>query len=228
MSHDLRQVRFIFAAIIYQYELSMKKTNTSISNIIKETLLGYMDECPTGLVIAPLPTAVGKTYSSCQAIAEYMQSLTVNRDDQSDKKPVRKIIWVTTLIKVLPEKELREAFAKRNLDYDSLVLRVKSNKDCITDFIGSLENGNNPLPDDFKTNKHLVNMQLYLKEIKRIKHKSDPELKIIIKQKEESFAEEERKFRRDIKSHLLKVVKTNNLTVGNKRINIEDLLYRDT
>lgn len=228
MSHDLRQVRFIFAAIIYQYELSMKKTNTSISNIIKETLLGYMDECPTGLVIAPLPTAVGKTYSSCQAIAEYMQSLTVNRDDQSDKKPVRKIIWVTTLIKVLPEKELREAFAKRNLDYDSLVLRVKSNKDCITDFIGSLENGNNPLPDDFKTNKHLVNMQLYLKEIKRLNHKSDPELKIIIKQKEESFAEEERKFRRDIKSHLLKVVKTNNLTVGNKRINIEDLLYRDS
>lgn len=44
----------------------------NVSHVLKDTFLDYMRECKNGIVTVPLPTGVGKTHSSCQAIVEYL------------------------------------------------------------------------------------------------------------------------------------------------------------
>lgn len=46
--------------------------NKSVSQILQSSYKSYMEEYDKGLVIVPLPTAVGKTYNCCQSIADYV------------------------------------------------------------------------------------------------------------------------------------------------------------
>ncbi len=83
----------------FDFSISMEQLDyTPVSDLIKKAILEYIDKYDNGLVITPLPTAIGKTYSSCQAIADYIQQ-TVDMVKTAADSKAKKIIWATTLIK---------------------------------------------------------------------------------------------------------------------------------
>ena len=198
-----------------------------VSDKIKDALLHYVRTCKRGLVIAPLPTAVGKTYSSCQAIAEYIESLADMVKDTLTTNVVSKIVWVTALIKVLPEKDLREAFKKRGLDYDSLVLRVKSNKDCIKDYLNTHISCTFPDIEEYKFQSSWRKMERYLNDIDFYNKDNSAGGKKMLEELERNFNKEENSFRRNIRKMLRMVVSANNMDPSNTKITVEELIYNN-
>lgn len=102
-------------------------------------ILQIMQEGKKGLYLCEMPTGSGKTYAVSRAIAAYSRT-------QSKEK--RKIIYVTTLKKNLPEEELRASFSD-DVEYNKSVLRVRSNFDEVTEKIESTN-----IPNQFKTNTY--------------------------------------------------------------------------
>ena len=86
-----------------------------------------------GLFLCELPTGFGKTYISAQKICEYVLN----------SKSDRRIIFLTTLKKNLPEDDLISFFGSRKL-YNEKVLRIRSNFEEVTQKIPELE-----IPDEF-------------------------------------------------------------------------------
>ena len=116
---------------------------------VKDYLISVMKAQSKGLYLLELPTGNGKTYSAAQAMREYARVLPKGK----------KIIYITTQLKNLPDKELELAYQDKKL-FETEVLRIKSNFDEVVDKILTLE-----IPDIFKTDvyKHLVkNIKLYL------------------------------------------------------------------
>lgn len=190
----------------------------SISDQIKETYLDYISKYHTGLVLAPLPTAIGKTYSACQAIADIVAEMSSNPENCD-----RQIVFTTSLRKNLPEKELRAAFSQRNLDYDGCVVSVKSNKDCIKE---AYENGYfDEMPEDQRQSitdtANFDQMVESLKMVIQAEKSSNPadrklsELKYM-----PDFSKSENNFRQAIHNLLARTAKSKNTTV-------EHLVYDD-
>lgn len=102
---------------------------------MKEYLLGVMQQHEHGLYLCELPTGNGKTFDSVRAMKEYADSI----DDGT------KIIYLTTLNKNLPEKELRLAYGSEEL-YKHNVLRLRSNFDEVVEKILEIE-----VPEEMKT-----------------------------------------------------------------------------
>ena len=67
---------------------------------MKDYILETMYGAENGLYMCELPTGYGKTYMVVQAMKEYV----------SDTRNRKKLIYLTTLNKNLPEGELRAAF----------------------------------------------------------------------------------------------------------------------
>ena len=190
----------------------------SISDRIKSIFLDYIDKYDHGLVIAPLPTSIGKTYSACQTIADYVLNIIRQREKTDEEVHARKIVWVTTLIKILPEEDLRKAFSKRNLSYDDHVIRVKSNVDCITEAINRWDELKNEIPEEVRHCKEVRDITSLVREISSLKDKSSTEARQLLIHKQNELANSESSFRGIIHNHLAKVAKAN-------KISIEDLVY---
>lgn len=105
----------------------MDTKKEDVSCLLKDSYIRYIRKENEGLSIACLPTAIGKTYACCDAIAE----LCGNNGSAALALGGRTMVFVTPLLKNLPEHDLREAFRRHGLDYDSNVLIVRSNIECL-------------------------------------------------------------------------------------------------
>lgn len=106
---------------------------------MKEYLITTMLCGEHGLYLCELPTGYGKTYNVVHAIKEYL----ANPDNH------RKIIYLTTLNKNLPEKELLSAFDNNEAAYRKNVLRIRSNFDEVTEKLENLA-----VPEEFQTDRY--------------------------------------------------------------------------
>ena len=95
---------------------------------MKGYLLDVMQKDEKGLYLCELPTGNGKTYDTAHAMKEYADSIKDNR----------KIIYLTTLNKNLPEDALRAAYGSDE-SYNRNVLRLRSNFDEVVDKIRDVE-----------------------------------------------------------------------------------------
>ena len=85
--------------------------NKNLGDAMKQAIVNFCKSMDTGLFLLDMPTGFGKTYS----VLDFM----VDNYDAPEFKD-KKIFFVTTLKKNLPDKELREHFARRGKadDYD--------------------------------------------------------------------------------------------------------------
>ena len=98
---------------------------------MKQAIVNFCKSMDTGLFLLDMPTGFGKTYSVLEFMVDYYDS-----PEFKDKK----IFFVTTLKKNLPDKELREHFAKRGKadDYDKYCLRIEANADMVVEKLDEL------------------------------------------------------------------------------------------
>lgn len=98
---------------------------------MKQAIVNFCKSMDTGLFLLDMPTGFGKTYS----VLDFM----VDNYDAPEFKD-KKIFFVTTLKKNLPDKELREHFAKRGKadDYDKYCLRIEANADMVVEKLDEL------------------------------------------------------------------------------------------
>ena len=98
---------------------------------MKQAIVNFCKSMDTGLFLLDMPTGFGKTYS----VLDFM----VDNYDAPEFKD-KKIFFVTTLKKNLPDKELREHFAKRGKadDYDKYCLRIEANADMVIEKLDEL------------------------------------------------------------------------------------------
>lgn len=108
----------------------IRKDNERMEDYLRKVLAS--DE--TGLYLCELPTGFGKTYTASQLIAEFV------RNDHTG----RKIIYLTTLNKNLPEDELRTALGEA--DYEKSILRIRANFDEVAEKLMEIE-----VPEEFQT-----------------------------------------------------------------------------
>lgn len=99
-----------------------------------------------GLYLLELPTGYGKTYQAVQAMKEY----ALNPEDN------RKIIYLTTLLKNLPQQDLLNAFGSID-EYNKHVLRIRSNFDEVTEKLEKIH-----IPDEFQ-NENLENLKMLVR-----------------------------------------------------------------
>ena len=98
---------------------------------MKQAIVNFCKSTDTGLFLLDMPTGFGKTY----CVLDFM----VDNYDAPEFKD-KKIFFVTTLKKNLPDKELREHFAKRGKadDYDKYCLRIEANADMVVEKLDEL------------------------------------------------------------------------------------------
>ena len=98
---------------------------------MKQAIVNFCKSMDTGLFLLDMPTGFGKTYS----VLDFM----VDNYDAPEFKD-KKIFFVTTLKKNLPDKELREHFARRGKadDYDKYCLRIEANADMVVQKLDEL------------------------------------------------------------------------------------------
>lgn len=103
--------------------------NKNLEDAMKQAIVNFCKSMDTGLFLLDMPTGFGKTYS----VLDFM----VDNYDAPEFKD-KKIFFVTTLKKNLPDKELREHFARRGKadDYDKYCLRIEANADALHDEFG--------------------------------------------------------------------------------------------
>lgn len=92
-----------------------------------------------GLYICELPTGYGKTYSVAKLIKAMVK-------DPNEK---RKIIYLTTLVKNLPEKTLQKIYGDDKAGYKRDVLRIRSNYDEVFDTLPELD-----VPEKFQVESY--------------------------------------------------------------------------
>lgn len=115
---------------------------------MKSYILNAMKQKKHGLYLFELPTGIGKTYNSAQAMKEYAEQIEDNR----------KIIYLTTLNKNLPEDALKAAYQDNAL-YEKNVLRIRANFDEVVEKINNIE-----VPEGMKSevyNKLCKDVALY-------------------------------------------------------------------
>ena len=135
---------------------------------MKRYILDTMASAQHGLYLTEFPTGYGKTYTAANAMKEYA--------DNSDSK--RKIIYLTTLKKNLPEEELLNAYGNNEEAYRQRVLRIRSNFDEVTEKLEKLE-----IPSDFQTDAYWTLLNLIrrypkAKQIQDSEYRSDLEKRI--------------------------------------------------
>ena len=105
--------------------------NKNLEDAMKQAIVNFCKSTDTGLFLLDMPTGFGKTYSVLDFMVDYYDS-----PEFKDKK----IFFVTTLKKNLPDKELREHFARRGKadDYDKYCLRIEANADMVVEKLDEL------------------------------------------------------------------------------------------
>lgn len=135
---------------------------------MKKYLRSIVASRHTGLVIQQMPTGYGKTYEISDCIRELAMDVGENR----------KIIYLTTMNKNLPDELISKLYGNDQNLYQRQVLRIRANLDEVIDKISELE-----IPDVFQTdiyemlcnavriysnakNNHIKDKQ-YLEELRR-------------------------------------------------------------
>lgn len=105
--------------------------NKNLEDTMKQAIVNFCKSTDTGLFLLDMPTGFGKTYS----VLDFM----VDNYDSPEFKD-KKIFFITILKKNLPDKELREHFAKRGKadDYDKYCLRIEANADMVVEKLDKL------------------------------------------------------------------------------------------
>lgn len=174
-----------------------------ISNLIKQSYTHYVTEYKEGLVLAPFPTAIGKTYSACQAIAELVKS-----GDTAG----RKILFVTPLKKNLPDKDMRAAFESRGMNYENEVVKVLSNQDCIREAEKNLVF--DEVPDCIRKLPCCVEMRSCLRKMEEAENSRNRAEKELVKIRYmPSFSSSERQFRDAIHKLMYRTARKNKCTI---------------
>lgn len=106
---------------------------------MKEYFLNVMKQGKQGLYLCELPTGNGKTYASAQAMKEYAETIEDNR----------KIIYITTLNKNLPEEALKAAY-NDDILYKQNVLRIRSNFDEVVEKINDID-----IPEEMQSEAYI-------------------------------------------------------------------------
>lgn len=156
---------------------------------MEQYLREIMSVNENGLYLCELPTGFGKTFTSVKLIAEWICS------HPSD----RKIIFLTTLNKNLPEEELRSALG--DALYDKSVLRIRSNFDEVVEKLPALA-----IPERFQTESYqrlLRRVQRYQRAV--LHEAGDREY---VMELEKRVREAESVFRSMITEHLRKAFPT--------------------
>lgn len=98
---------------------------------MKQAIVNFCKTMDTGLFLLDMPTGFGKTYS----VLDFM----VDNYDAPEFKD-KKIFFVTTLKKNLPDKELRRHFERRGKvsDFDKYCLRIDANADMVVEKLDEL------------------------------------------------------------------------------------------
>lgn len=170
---------------------------------MKEYILSNIYADKNGIFLCELPTGYGKTYTVAHAMKEYVDATTNGK----------KIIYLTTMNKNLPEKELLSAFNDDINEYNKNVLRIRSNFDEVTEKMESLV-----IPKEYQTPLYYKLFDLVQRYNKAKKAKArDIEY---ITDLEKRITESESAFRGEIsrrlrenfenKSERLKVIHNNN------------------
>lgn len=97
-----------------------------------------MEQKEKGLYLCELPTGNGKTYDSAQAIKGYAKTIKDNK----------KIIYLTTLNKNLPEDVLKAAYGESL--YSKNVLRIRANFDEVIEKINNIN-----VPEDMQSEAYI-------------------------------------------------------------------------
>lgn len=109
---------------------------------MQQELLAYFqdEKAEPGLLLIPAPTGYGKTFRAIQAIYAYLQ-----------QGGTRRILFTTPLLKNLPEKELRRAYAQdgRADAFDREVLVLRSTSDTVAEAILTQD-----IPEKFQTDAY--------------------------------------------------------------------------
>ena len=158
---------------------------------MEQYLREIMSVNENGLYLCELPTGFGKTYTSVKLIAEWVCNHTSDR----------KIIFLTTLNKNLPEEELRLALGETL--YDKNVLRIRSNFDEVVEKLPTLA-----IPEQFQTESYqrlLRRVQRYQRAV--LHEAGDREY---IAELEKRVSEAESGFRNMITEHLRKAFPSKN------------------
>ena len=183
---------------ILEYECRKRKTQmgtetADISILLKEKFLSCIREERNGLVLVTPPTSSGKTYAACLTMAAACM------DPESEEAKAfadRQALFVTPLLKNLPEDSLRKIFGELGLDYDRNVLLVKSNRDCIVDAFTKDVFGHIPLHHQgfLDRNGNLKRLMKLAEQFARDPDQNDE----LGKYKQREFEISERNFRKDI------------------------------
>ena len=113
---------------------------------MKKNISDFIDSNrENGLLLVDPNTGSGKTYWSCLAIHDYARN-------PNNKK---KIFFTTTLLKNLPEDELKKAYNNEAL-YKKDVLVIKSNVDFVKENVPRVKVPEEFQGDEYQTLCHLV------------------------------------------------------------------------
>lgn len=107
---------------------------------MKKYVDSIFNNSDNGLFLCELPTGYGKTHTITECMREYV----------ANPSNTRKIIYLTTLNKNLPEEALKKAYNDDEL-YRKEVLRIRSNFDEVVEKIPTLY-----IPDEFKVSEYYV------------------------------------------------------------------------
>lgn len=202
---------------------------------MKQAIVNFCKSTDTGLFLLDMPTGFGKTYSVLEFMVDYYDS-----PEFKDKK----IFFVTTLKKNLPDKELREHFAKRGKadDYDKYCLRIEANADMVVEKLDELYRARKipaaiTMKQEFKDLHGSVKLLNEYRDKKReLKGTSKDIINVLCKNAEDAIRkQQEGAFRKVIESELKQFrtpkEKLKNIVkkeVLNSGINIVDAVHTET
>lgn len=144
----------------------------------------------TGLLVAEAPTGYGKTYETVHAIYQYIRNGGKSQ-----------VLFVTNLLKNLPEDELRRAYRQdgRESEFEKEVLKLSSNESVVEDVILQVE-----VPQEFQTDAYDALRKACEKRIYFQKQGGEAGREMVRFLEDSIRTDLEPKFRHELESHLRK------------------------
>ena len=157
-----------------------------------ENIFGFMNSQTTqnGLLLVDPSTGCGKTFESCRAIYDYTHG----------KHAAKKVYFTTTLLKNLPEDELRERYRKNNdPNYDKEVLVIRSNEDFVKSNLPNVK-----IPEKYKNG----NYERLLELIEKVNEKDFVKYPVLYKEEiQKRLTSAEREFRKYLRKIVSEEIK---------------------
>lgn len=180
----------------------------NLQDIITDYAFSKMND--HGLLLLPLPTGAGKSFTIFKFIHDTIVS-GIHKE---------KIIFITSLKKNLQPEELRERFSEDEIKFfDEKVLYLKSNTDCVLQNLRTLVESDGCIPDTIKELKEFKNLWAAVSFCLKMENNTDFSIQDAIKTKKDEIQNTlERAFRQKIRRIIDSEIKTKlGLKVGYKQ-----------